>query len=186
MQFRPLLLAAALLAVPTVASASDSTAYEDATLTEPTALIEVEVDQRPKNLISIAPVSFLFGSLNAEYERVVADRLSLTVGAEFRWLNPEVDGSAAANTLTGMNVGAHIFLAGKAPSGLWLAPELGTWHASGSSDPGAYRGFIPRFALQLGYTGLIADILAVSVGGGVQMISFVPLPTARLSLGVAF
>lgn len=186
MKIRPLLLAAALQLVPALALAGDpAPAYLD-DAPEPTALIEVEVDRSPKNVISIAPVSFLFGSLNAEYERVVAKKLSFTVGADFRWLNPSVDGTGATNIITGVNVGAHIFLAGKAPSGLWLGPELGTWLADGSNEESVYQGVIPRFALQLGYTGLVADILAISVGGGVQVIGVVPLPTARLSLGVAF
>jgi hypothetical protein len=175
MQMRFLLLAAALLLVPSLASAQDTARRG-----------RVEVERRPKNVITIAPVSFLFGSINAEYERAVADRLSFTIGGGYRWLNPSIDGQGAANAITGVNVGAHVFLLGTAPRGLWLGPELGAWIGEGSDDGSRYDGVIPRLAFQLGYTGIIADILAVSVGGGIQFYRFFPLPNARLSLGVAF
>ncbi|HLT31398.1 MAG TPA: hypothetical protein VK013_15275 [Myxococcaceae bacterium] len=175
MKMRPFLLASALLLVPALSSAAPADRGGS-----------VEAERHPKNVVTIAPVSFLFGSINAEYERAIADSLSFTLGGGYRWLNPSPDGRGAANRITGLNVGAHVFLLGRAPRGLWLGPELGTWIARGSDEEDRYAGIIPRFAFQLGYTGLIANVLAISVGGGIQFYGFIPLPNARLSLGVAF
>jgi hypothetical protein len=172
-------LAAALALVPFFASAS-----------APSAELEVStpVNPGPKNVISVAPFSVMLGSFGAEYERVVSDPISLTFNADYRWMSLDgLDGGGSlATSVVGLNVGAHFFMLGKAPSGLWLGPELGTIVAAGRDQNGSVVAAVPRFAMQVGYTGIIADVLSVSVGAGLQMISVVPLPAARLSLGLAF
>lgn len=174
-----LAVAAALLLAPCLASANEPTMEVEAT--------PVSIHSGPKNMISVAPISILFGAFGAEYERVVADPLSLTFNADYRWSEGfrDMEGApSVGSSVVGLNVGAHLFLMGKAPSGLWLGPEIGTLvEATGD---GTRLGAVPRFAMQLGYTGLIADVLSISVGAGVQMISVLPLPSLRMSLGLAF
>ena len=173
-----LAVAAALFLAPCLASASESSAEVEGS---------VSVHPGPRNVISVAPFSFLLGAVGAEYERVVADPLSLTFHADYRWLSlPGVDGAAPVGaSVVGLNVGAHFFLLGKAPSGLWLGPELGTIVGAAKDGNGTLLSALPRAALQIGYT-FIADFLSLSLGAGVQMSTVYVLPAARMSLGFAF
>lgn len=177
---------ALLLLVPGLVRAADEGA---AVVVEPSAgTVSPPVKRSPKNMLSIAPVSFLLGSFGLEYERVLADPLSLTVSADYRWLSlAGAEGEQPLPTsMTGVSVGVHLFMLGKAPSGLWLGPELGTIFAPVEKDGERRIGTLPRAALQLGYTGLIADIFSISVGAGVQFFSVVPFPSLRMNFGFAF
>lgn len=173
------LLAAALLA-PLVGGASSSEV----------SLTEVEQELRaPKNIISVAPVSLATGAIGAEYERALARSISLTFSADYRYLagSPGEGQPHVEVGFLGMNVGAHIFLWGKAPTGLWLGPELGVIFAGGrQGDTLMDSANMPRTALQLGYTGLIANLVSVSVGAGVQTWGKAVLPSGRASVGLAF
>lgn len=185
MQLRPLLLAALLLA-PVVARAELPSGEVFSEPPPSPALVTLE-PHRSKNVVSLAPVSFLFGMVGLEYERALAKSLSITVSADYRWSSFAMESDAIPNGLSGLNVGAHVFLLGHAPSGLWLGPELGAWFGQLPTHDGDLMSWmLPRFALQLGYTGLVADILAISLGGGIQMIGPMILPNARMSIGFAF
>lgn len=171
------IVAAAALLVPCLALA-EPLAVED-------TLASTSESKRPQNVVSVG-AGILLGVIGGEYERVVAERLSLTVSADHRaGRSGDLNGDAAAS-IWGLNVGAHAFLVGEAPTGLWLGPEVGTLVYQGFVDGRSLLEFVPRVAFQLGYTGLVTDMLSVSVAGGVQMISFVPAPNVRLSLGLAF
>lgn len=150
-----------------------------------TSLTSAAAPDRPENVVSVG-AGFLLGVIGGEYERVIAEPLSLTVSVDHRPARAgDANGDAAAS-IWGLNVGAHVFLAGAAPTGLWLGPEVGTVAFQGFVNGQRHLHVLPRVALQVGYTGLLMDVLTVSIGAGVQMIAVAPLPNVRLSLGYAF
>jgi hypothetical protein len=145
----------------------------------------------PKNTLTVSPTGLVSGLVALEYERVVSDGVSLTFAPDLRLSQPlSVTGTEAfteGDRVLTLSAGARFFVLGRAPSGLWLSPEVGSvMGLTRVGDRQVQEWALPRFAATLGVTGVVGGWLTLSAGAGVQAIAFVPMPNVRLNAGFAF
>lgn len=152
---------------------------------------------RPRNLITWQPLSLISGYVDLEYERAFGRWVSVYAapGGIFSHTQ-QLDGSTSVGLYAAsLDVGARVFAFGAAPTGFLI--DLGAGVATSQFGEFArYQGFGARGMLLLGYTFILAEHLAVSLGGGVQVTRFTTrgssdadtqvLPALRVAVGAAF
>ncbi|NOY91343.1 MAG: hypothetical protein GXP55_09040 [Deltaproteobacteria bacterium] len=140
-----------------------------------------------RNLITINPLSLIFGVLSLEYEHAFGDRVSLAVGPDLLLFNSDV-------RAYGVSAALRLFVTGAAPAGFWMGPNTSVVAASAEGA----TGFGYEIGAQLGYTW-IWGVFALSIGGGVRYQDITVrdgggvvagasgvLPSLRFSLGFGF
>jgi hypothetical protein len=141
-----------------------------------------------RHLITINPLSMLFGILSMEYEHAFGDRVSLAIGPDLLLINTNVNAY-------GLSAALRLFITGQAPEGLWIGPNMAIAYATSGGATGV--GY--DIGAQFGYTWIWGGF-ALSVGGGVRYqdvevtdgSGYVVagdkrvLPSLRLALGYAF
>ncbi len=140
-----------------------------------------------RNLITVNPLSLIFGGLSLEYEHAFGDRVSLAVGPDLLLFDSAV-------RAYGVSAALRLFVTGTAPEGLWIGPNTSVVAASAEG----LTGFGYEIGAQLGFTW-IWGAFALSVGGGVRYQDITVrdggsvvagssgvLPSLRLALGFGF
>jgi hypothetical protein len=154
-------------------------------------------ERRPRNVITLQPLSLVTGYIDLEYERVFGRSISAYVapGGIFG-RTTYTDGSRSVGLYAAsLDVGMRWFPWERAPSGAFGELGLGVY---GSRFVAERReaGFGMRGTALIGYTFLIARHMAVSFGAGVQLARFAGTgntygalevwPMLRVALGGAF
>jgi hypothetical protein len=130
---------------------------------------------RPKNAIYVGPIALVTQYWHAEYERAVTDNVSLWLSPTYHNGSIELDlgdGLALSKSERSMGVdfGARYFFFGEAPTGFYAGPLLSALQSSmtyrDSDDDVTSSGFVFNVGGQLGYTFLLGNIFAISLGGG--------------------
>ncbi|HLV61450.1 MAG TPA: hypothetical protein VKY51_08645 [Fredinandcohnia sp.] len=139
----------------------------------------------PKNTVSFDALGMGLGVFGIEYERAVAERISL-YGSP-RYLDRRIDGLHAEGF--GLDAGARFFVSGQAPEGLFLSPAVGLYL------PTAGDRLLGWTATALvGHTWLIDRSFDISLGFGAVLYDLKEdgrerraiMPTGRISIGAAF
>ena len=174
---RALGLTAALLLAPSAASA--------------------QRPERPRNVITIQPLSGVTGYFDLEYERAFGRRFSVYAapGAIFS-RTQRLDGSLSVGVYgASLDLGARAFPFNDAPAGFFVDLGFGVATSAFASQY-RYQGFGVRGLLLLGYTVILAEHLVASFGVGAQVSRFTQhsyteanvdlLPAVRFAVGGAF
>ncbi len=150
--------------------------------------------QPQKNLVMFNPVSILFGVISLEYERALAERISLSILGAFVTLSSE----GTSVTGIGGGIAPRFFIAKKALNGLFISPGIELVSITGKNDDtdessSAFGFIIPVI---LGYTWIWGQEagFALSLGAGAAYwnLSVLDLdvtgvtPSLRLALGIGF
>ncbi|MBK8695560.1 MAG: hypothetical protein IPN17_25610 [Deltaproteobacteria bacterium] len=153
--------------------------------------------ERPRNVITLQPLSGVTGYFDLEYERALGRRLSVYAapGAIFSQTQ-RLDGSLSVGVYgASLDLGARAFPFNDAPAGFFV--DLGVGVAT-SSFPSQDRvqGFGVRGMFLLGYTAILAGHFVASFGLGAQVSRFTRrsggdaevafLPALRFAVGWAF
>jgi hypothetical protein len=155
----------------------------------------------PQNTITFNPVALVFGAISLEYERAVADSVSVFVSPKVLAFNAYGLDDGTSIFAAGASVGARIFLSGTAPEGTWLSPTVGVAYVNidvGEEEATVvgYEGEVlfghtwiwnSGFALSLGIGGGYADYSAESTNPDDDEIGLRGFTVAgRASIGWAF
>jgi hypothetical protein len=153
----------------------------------------------PGNVLSLVPRAAVSRAgvedvrLGLELEHVLSSNLSLLVSPDYQLVSLVRQGAGAREVfdqLLALKAGVRFFLLGRAPTGLWFAPEMGA--TLGAFLTGQQRTgltALPTGAATLGGTWMVGDWLSMSLGAGVQISRLPELtltPDARASVGLAF
>lgn len=77
------------------------------------------------NSLTVNPIDLFTGTINIEYERAVANKVGIYGGVNFLIMRGVLMSSDARNRFAfGPEVGARLYLIGRAPGGLWLGPYV--------------------------------------------------------------
>lgn len=148
-----------------------------------------------RNTFTLNPLALRDEQLGIEYERALGRGFSLYLAPGFAYGRAE--GSWQLE-LTG-TLGARLFVLGDAPSGLFFGPEVSMNYQRGYREQVLRKGFGLGLGGSMGWTLVLFNRLALSVGFSAQYravpdlessdaeavrVEIVPLP--RLAFGVAF
>jgi hypothetical protein len=153
---------------------------------------------RPRNVVTLQPLSLITGYIDLEYERTLSRRFSAYVapGAIFS-RGRRLDGSNTAGVFGwSVDLGGRWYPFGEAPSGLFADLSAGVFTSTLLTSFGERgRGLGGRGMLLGGYTFVLGGHLVLSGALGVQVTGFdresgtgiqwSVLPALRVALGFA-
>jgi hypothetical protein len=148
----------------------------------------------PKNTITANPLALAFGTFNLEYERAFRDHLSFYVAPSY--LGMELLGVSIEGF--GLGGGLRYFVSGTAPQGFFLSPGIELSYVTLGEDNVEASAMGWSATGLVGYTWLLGDVFALSLGGGVSYVNVEAeagsltlgysgiVPSARFAIGGAF
>jgi hypothetical protein len=152
--------------------------------------------ERPRNVITIQPLSGVTGYFDLEYERAFGRRFSVYAapGAIFS-RTQRLDGSRPLGVYgASLDLGARAFPFNDAPAGFFVDLGVGVATSAFASQDRT-RGFGLRGMFLLGYTAILAGHFVASFGLGAQVSRFTRrsdvdaevtfLPALRFAVGWA-
>ena len=120
--------------------------------------------------ITVNPFQLLFGVLNAEYEHAFTSNMSFYIGPTIWAWNGLYSRSGENVRGFGGNVGVRFFLIGRAPEGLWLAPDFGLYAVHAFNSSASTTGLGYSISGLVGYTFLFGAF-DLSLGIGLEYLS---------------
>jgi hypothetical protein len=160
-----------------------------------------KAEEGPLNTITTAPFALLGGTVSLEYERAVHSAVSFYVAPTFIFGNG-IKKSDYSQSGGGIGIGVRTFVTGRAPRGLWLAPDLALSYLSltgsdvvvtgsavslGALLGGTHMGGAFVFSWGIGAAYVATNATGVSTSGAsVKVSESGPGLLARLSMGAAF
>jgi hypothetical protein len=150
-----------------------------------------------ENAVTVQPIDLFTGTLNIEYERVLAKRIGAYGAVNFMMYRPILYPSPGSSFGLGPEIGLRVYLIGNAPAGLWIGPYINALWVRNVAE-----GYIVD-SLGLGAGGmagvnLVFGHFLLSLGGGVAYVdhsayrndervgAFGLTPRLRLAVGAAF
>lgn len=146
-----------LLALPLAAHAADSRHDDDALHTS------------HQNALTVAPIDLFIGTLNLEFERALATRVSGYGALNLMLYRPILYPSQGNSFGLGPELGLRIYLLGRAPAGLWVGPYINALWVRNAGE-GYSVDSLGLGAGGMAGVNLVFGQFLLSLGGGVAYV----------------